>query len=448
MAAALTVTIVACGAIDLFPIYNRHLAEFPYDNDPLMKWVMSETKANKAFLTDKLMYHPILYAGRKLFCGYTLFAWGAGYDVPKRELIQREMFESRDPRKVYQLLKDNNIGYVAFDNSTRHSQFINRPNEQLYAEYFPKVFEDKQNKYNALTIYQVPDKAPQKLNSLPESTASMFEGGKGTKPGQFDEPVGIAVDRSGNAWVADTRNARIQKFTASGLFIASIGTKGTGYGQFGEPNGIAIDRAGNMYVTDAGNHRVEKLAPDGSVIAQWSDPGFYGPRDIAIGPDNFIYVLDQGHSRIVKLDTNGKVLAQWGSEGAGDGQFANHTGLAVDPRTGRVYVADPLHKRMQVFDSNGTFLSKWTVPEWQNNIWPFQHLVIDAKRNRVYASSVSTQNVLAFDLNGTRMAALRPMPPDKLDGPSGMALWDDKLYVVCTFSDRVGEIDLGRNGKR
>jgi sugar lactone lactonase YvrE len=448
MAAALTVTIVACGAIDLFPIYNRHLAEFPYHNDPLMKWVMSETKANKAFLTDKLMYHPILYAGRKLFCGYTLFAWGAGYDVPKRELIQREMFESRDPRKVYQLLKDNNIGYVAFDNSIRHSQFINRPNEQLYAEYFPKVFEDKHNKYNALTIYEVPDIAPQKLSSLPESTANMFEGGKGTEPGQFNEPVGIATDGSGNAWVADTRNARIEKFAPGGLFIASVGTKGTGYGQFGEPNGIAIDRDGNIYVTDAGNHRVEKLAADGGVIAQWTDPGFYGPRDIAIGPDNSIYVLDQGHSRIVKLDTNGNVLAEWGSEGAGDGQFANHTGLSVDPRTGRVYVADPLHKRIQVFDSNGTFLSKWIVPEWQNNIWPFQHLVVDTKRNRVYASSVPSQNVLAFDLNGTRMAALRPMPPDKLDGPSGMALWNDKLYVVCTFSDRVSEIDLGRTGKR
>jgi DNA-binding beta-propeller fold protein YncE len=111
-------------------------------------------------------------------------------------------------------------------------------------------------------------------------------------------------------------------------------------------------------------------------------------------------------------------------------------------------VADPLHKRIQVFDSNGKFLWKWIVPEWQNNIWTFQHLVIDPKRDRLYASSVPTSSVLVFDLNGNRIGALRPTPPDKLEGPSAMALRDDKLYVLCTFSDRVSQIDLGGSNKR
>jgi DNA-binding beta-propeller fold protein YncE len=448
VATGLTACIVAGGVIDLFPIYNGHHAEFGFRDDPLVKWVMSETKANKVFLTDRYMYHPILFAGRRIFCGYTLFPWGAGYDLAKREPVHREMFESRDPRKVYRLLRENNIGYVAFDNGVRHGQFIKRPNEQVYAEYFPKAFEDKQGRYNSLTIYKVPDAPPPKLSSLPEVTTTMFEGGKGMGPGQFDQPLGIAADRSGNVLVADSRNARIEKFASNGAFIKSIGTKGTGYGQFGEPNGIAIDRDGNIYVADAGNHRIEKLAPDGTIIAQWSDPGFYGPRDITVGSDNSIYVLDQGHSRIVKMDPDGNVLAVWGSEGTGDGQFANHTGLAVDPKSNRVYVADPLHKRIQVFDSNGNFLWKWIVPEWQNNIWAFQHLVIDPKRERLYASNVPRNNVLVFDLNGTRMGPLTPTPPDKLDGPSAMALSDDKLYVVCTFSDRVSQIYLGGTTKQ
>jgi DNA-binding beta-propeller fold protein YncE len=445
VATALTACIVAGGVIDLFPIYNGHHAEFGFKDDPLVKWVMSETKADKVFLTDRYMYHPILFAGRKLFCGYTLFAWGAGYDIAKRELIQREMFESRDPRKVYRLLKENNIGYVAFDNGLRHSQVIKRPNEQVYAQYFPKVFEDKQGRYNSLTIYKIPDAAPRQFSSLPEVTASMFEGGKGTGNGQFDGPLGIAVDRSGDVLVADSRNARIEKFKPSGTFITSIGIKGSGYGQFGEPNGIAIDRDGNIYVADAGNNRVQKIALDGTLIAEWTGPppGFFAPRDIAIGPDSSIYVLDQGRSRIVKMTSDGDVLAVWGSEGAGDGQFANHTSLAVDPKTNRVYVADPLHKRIQVFDSNGKFLWKWIVPEWQHNIWPLEHVVIDPKRDRLYASAVAADSVLIFDLNGIRMGVLRPMPPDRLDGPSAMALWGDKLYVVCTFSDRVSQINLG-----
>ncbi len=450
VATALTAFILVGGAIDLFPIYNRHLAEFAYENDPLMKWVMSETRPDKAFLTDRLMYHPILYAGRKLFCGYTLFAWGAGYDIAKRELIQREMFESRDPHKVYRLLRENNIGYVAFDNGVRHSQVIKRPNEQIYAEYFPKVFEDKRGKYGSLTIYKVPDTEPPNLRTLPEHAANMFEGGKGSGKGEFNDPLGIAVDPVGNVLVADSRNGRIQKFNPSGVFISGIGTKGTGYGQFAEPNGLATDKEGNIYVADASNHRVLKLARDGTVIDEWRgpDPGFYAPRDVAVGSDNSIYILDQGHSRIVKMDLDGNVLATWGSEGAGDGQFANHTGLAVDPKTDRVYVADPLHKRIQVFDSKGTFLWKWTVPEWQNNVWPFEHLVIDPKRERLYASSVSAGGVLVFDLNGTRMGTLRPKPPDKLEGPSAMALWNDKLYVLCTSGSHVSQIDLGGSVKR
>jgi tripartite motif-containing protein 71 len=278
----------------------------------------------------------------------------------------------------------------------------------------------------------------------------MFEGGKGTGNGQFDGPLGIAVDRSGNVLAADSRNGRLEKFKPSGTFITSIGIKGSGYGQFGEPNGIAIDRDGNIYVADAANNRVQKIAPDGTFIAEWTGPppGFFAPRDIAVGPDNSIYVLDQGHSRIVKMDPNGNVLTVWGSEGAGDGQFANHTGLAVDPNTNRIYVADPLHKRIQVFDSNGKFLWKWIVPEWQHNIWPLEHVVIDPKRDRLYASATASDSVLIFDLNGTRMGALRPMPPDRLDGPSALALGGDKLYVVCTFSDRVSQINLGGSSKR
>jgi hypothetical protein len=445
IAIALTASIVASGVIDLFPFYNGHHTEISYENDPLVKWVLSETKADKVFLTDRFLYHPILLAGRRIFYGYTLFAWGAGYDLAKREPICQQMFESTDPRKVYRLLRDNNIGYVAFDNGVRHSQFIKRPNEQLYAKYFLKVFEDKQNRYNSLTIYKVPETAPPQFSTLPEITTNMFEGGKGAGSGQFDEPLGIAVDGSGNVLVADSRNGRLERFAPSGTFVASIGIKGTGYGQFGQPNGIAIDRDGNVYVADAANNRVQKIARDGTFIAEWTGPppGFYAPRDIAIGPDNSIYILDQGHSRIVKMASNGNILATWGSEGAGDGQFANHTGVAVDAKTNRVYVADPLHKRIQVFDSNGTFLWKWIVPEWQNNIWAFQHLVVDPKRDRLYASSVPTHNVLVFDLNGTRIGVLTPTPPDKLEGPSAMALWGDKLYVLCTFSDRVSQIRIG-----
>jgi DNA-binding beta-propeller fold protein YncE len=285
--------------------------------------------------------------------------------------------------------------------------------------------------------------ATPEFTSLPESPANTFQGGKGLGRGQFDSPTGIAVDGSGNVLVADTNNGRIEKFSATGTFLGILGTKGTAHGQLRNPNGIAVDRMDNIYVADAFNHRVQTLAPDGTLIAEWKgpEPGFYGPRRIAIGPDDSIYVVDQGHNRIAKFSPDGKVLATWGSKGNGDSQFDDPTSVAVDAATNKVYVADPRNKRIQIFDSAGKFLTKWSVPEWGQPTG-FEDLVIEAPRGHLYASSVHMDAVLVFDLNGTRIGDLRPEPPDRLEGPSAMALSNRKLYVLNMGGNRVSVIDL------
>jgi DNA-binding beta-propeller fold protein YncE len=185
---------------------------------------------------------------------------------------------------------------------------------------------------------------------------------------------------------------------------------------------------------------VQKLAPDGTLIAEWS-PGLYGPRKIATGPDDSIYVVDQGRTRIVKFSPDGKVVTAWGGKGSGDGQFDDPTSVTADPTTNKLYVADPRNKRIQVFDSNGKFLSKWSVPEWGQPVG-FEDLAIDSKTGRLYASSVNINAVLAFDLNGTRIGSLTPKPPDKLEGPSALALANRKLYVLNMYGNRVSAIDL------
>ena len=281
------------------------------------------------------------------------------------------------------------------------------------------------------------------FSSLPETPTNTFQGGKGIGRGQFDSPAGIAVDGTGNVLVADTNNGRIEKFSARGTFLGILGTKGTGQGQLRSPNGIAVDRMGNIYVADALNHRVQKLASDGTFIAEWKgpEPGFYGPRRVAIGPDDSIYVVDQGHDRIAKFSADGEVLATWGGKGNGDGEFNDPTSIAVDPATNKVYVADPINKRIQVFDENGKFLTKWSVPEWRRPVG-FDDLAIDSQTGRLYASSIQLDAVLVFDLKGTRIGSLTPKPPDKLEGPSALALIDRKLYVLNMAGNRVSKIDL------
>jgi DNA-binding beta-propeller fold protein YncE len=286
------------------------------------------------------------------------------------------------------------------------------------------------------------------FTSPPKSATNTFQGGKGIGRGQFDSPTGIAVDGSGNVLVADTGNGRIEKFSPTGAFLSIIGTKGSGQGQFAQPNGIAIDRVGDIYVADAGNHRVLKLKPDGTFIAEWKDPelGFYGPRRIAVGPDDSIYVVDQGHNRIAKFSPGGEVLASWGSKGSGDGQFDDPTSVAVDPITNKVYVADPRNKRIQLFDSTGRFLTKWSIPEWGQPVG-FEDLAIDSKMRRLYASSAKMDALLMFDLNGTKIGRLTPKPPDRLDGPSALALVNRKLYVLNMAGNRASVIDLQQTDK-
>jgi DNA-binding beta-propeller fold protein YncE len=222
-------------------------------------------------------------------------------------------------------------------------------------------------------------------------------------------------------------------------------TKGTGFGQLGAPNGIAVDRAGNIYVTDATRHRVEKLAADGTVIDEWKGPapGFYGPRGIAIAPDGSIYVVDQGHTRIVRFSPDGRVLSIWGSKGTGEGQFNDPTSVTVDAGNNRVYVADPINSRIQVFDSNGKFLTKWPVPEWGRS-HGFEDLAIDANTGRVYASSTNMNAVLVFDLNGTNVGRMTAKPPDRLEGPSALALGNGKLYVLNMAGNHVSVIELNQ----
>jgi len=262
----------------------------------------------------------------------------------------------------------------------------------------------------------------------------MFVGGKGSGKGEFDSPTAIAVDHSGNILVADTGNGRIEKFSPTGAFLTNIG-------QLEAPNGVAIDHTGNIYVAEIGSrHRVQKLVPDGTFIAQWA-PGFYGPRRITIGPDDSIYVVDSGHNRIVKFSPDGQVLASWGSEGSGDGQFKGLSSVAIDPTNNKVYVADPLNRRIQVFDSNGTFLTKWSIPEWGQTLG-FEDLAIDSQTGRLYASSAHMNSVLIFDFGGTRIGTLTPKSPDRLEGPSALALVNRKLYILNVNGNRVSVIDL------
>ena len=122
----------------------------------------------------------------------------------------------------------------------------------------------------------------------------------------------------------------------SGLpFVTQWGSYGLSTtGKFAYPQGVAVDQSGNVYVTDLGNRRVEKFENGGNFLATWGFKGsgngaFQEPEGIAAG-GGFIYVVDNDLSLVQKFDTEGHFVTQWGSKGSGDGQFILPQGVAVD----------------------------------------------------------------------------------------------------------------------
>jgi sugar lactone lactonase YvrE len=184
---------------------------------------------------------------------------------------------------------------------------------------------------------------------------------------RFSFPTSVAVDGAGNVYVADTGNSTIRRMTPAGVVTTLAGKAGSwgsadGTGsaaQFNGPRGVAVDGSGNVYVADYGGNKIRKIRPGGIVKtlagsgAEGSADGtgsaalFYYPAGVAVDGAGSVYVADRGNDTIRKVAADGVVTTlagQAGSWGSTDGtgsaaRFKYPVGIAVDG-SGNVYVAD------------------------------------------------------------------------------------------------------------
>ncbi len=182
--------------------------------------------------------------------------------------------------------------------------------------------------------------------------------------GSFMWPTSVALDRAGNAYVADEWLNRISIFNLDGDCVGKWGTLGDGDGEFNRPSGLAFDKQDNLYLVDSANHRVQIFTKEGKFLSQWGRSGsgdgeFSYPWGIEIDHNGDVYVADWRNDRIQKFAPDGRFLMKFGTSGQGDGQFNRPTGVAVD-KDGTIYVTDFKNDRLQVFDADGGFITKLT----------------------------------------------------------------------------------------
>ena len=276
-------------------------------------------------------------------------------------------------------------------------------------------------------------------------------GGYGIGEERLNAPSGIAVDpSSGNVYVVDTYNGHIQKFTSDGKFIAMWGEHGRSGERLNAPSGIAVDpSSGNVYVVDRYNAEIKKFTSNGTFITKWGSYGkndgqLNAPSGISADASGNIYVADTGNNRVQKFSSNGTFITKWGSYGKNDGQLKFPSSISLDD-SGNVLVADTYNNRIQKFSKDGTFITKWgspDLPAGPRNLdqvkLPFS-VAVDKFEN-MFVTDVGDNRVRKFSSNGTFITTWGSYgdADGQFNAPSGIAVDPfGNIYVADTGNNRI-----------
>ncbi len=194
--------------------------------------------------------------------------------------------------------------------------------------------------------------------------------------GILDSPLGIAVDADGSVLVSDSMKDQVFRFAEDGSLIAKFGRSGKGDGEFIGAGPLDVSRSGDIYVTDIDNNRIQVFDRQGAFRFTFGTEGhfansalgeLYFPGGLALDESGRVYVADTHNFRVQVFTADGKPERIWGHKGAWIGEFDHIFGIVVDDGRGQIYVVDDHIKldgggrRVQVFSRDGKVLG-WLAP--------------------------------------------------------------------------------------
>jgi len=229
------------------------------------------------------------------------------------------------------------------------------------------------------------------------SSGSLLQswGTEGNGPGQFRNPLGIAVDGAGNVYVSDFELSRVQKFSPDGTFIRAWGAYGTAPGQFKIPKALTIAPSGNLLICDIGNNRIQEFSPDGAFVAVRVQGHVVGPFGIDTLPNGDIVVCDNSN-RVRIFSSAGAVIRTWGIGGTQPGRFENPIAVTV-ALNDQIFVADRENHRVQVFTPTGQLLAVFGSVGGSPGEFRFPTDICASPDNSIFVIDGKNQRVQVFE---------------------------------------------------
>jgi len=257
--------------------------------------------------------------------------------------------------------------------------------------------------------------------------ASQFFGSRGSEPGQFQQPRGLALTPQGNIAVADSKNGRIQVLSPAGEPILSFG-QGVLSSDVSGVGDVDCSSAGEFYVADTWSGAIRKFSADGNLLAtadvakgENDVERMFGPRGIALDGRARVLVTDTGNKCIRLFDSDLEPLSTWGAPGDGPGQLNEPVGIAVD-RLDRVYVADTGNGRIQRFSPEGDFEAEFLALPFPSEqvvqVEPYLEVLPDGRIVVTY----STAGTVWFVDTENRTVQIRRIVRPNLPSPLGVAV--------------------------